>query len=46
MVFHNGSNYDYHFMIKQSAEEFEKQITCFVETHNLYSSVRKLDYKN
>ena len=24
MVFHNGSNYDYHFIIKESAEEFKK----------------------
>ena len=23
-VFHNGSNYDYHFIIKQLAEEFKK----------------------
>ena len=23
-VFHNGSNYDYHFIIKELAEEFEK----------------------
>ena len=24
MVSHNGSNYDYHFIIKELAEEFEK----------------------
>ena len=23
VIFHNGSTYDYHFIIKQSAEEFE-----------------------
>ena len=28
IVFHNGSNYDYHFIIKQLAEEFKKQFTC------------------
>ena len=28
MVFHNGSNYDYHFIIKELAEEFKKQFTC------------------
>ena len=28
IVFHNGSNYDYHFIIKKLAEEFEKQFTC------------------
>ena len=24
IVFHNGSNYDYHFLIKDLAEEFKK----------------------
>ena len=24
MVFHDGSNYDYHFIIKELAEEFKK----------------------
>ena len=24
IVFHNGSNYDYHFIIKEVAEEFKK----------------------
>ena len=28
IVFHNGANYDYHFIIKQLAEEFFKKITC------------------
>ena len=28
IVFHNGSNYDYHFIIKELAEEFKKQIAC------------------
>ena len=27
VVFHNGSNYDYHFIIKRLAEEFKKQPT-------------------
>ena len=27
-VFHNGSNYDYRFIIKELAEEFEKQFSC------------------
>ena len=26
IVFHNGSNYDYHFIIKELAEEFKKQV--------------------
>ena len=28
IVFHNGSNYDYHFIIKELAEEFKNQFTC------------------
>ena len=27
-VFHNGSNYDYRFIIKELAKEFEKQFSC------------------
>ena len=26
IAFHNGSNYDYHFIIKELAEEFKKQL--------------------
>ena len=29
IVFHNGSNYDYHFIIKELAEEFKKTIYLF-----------------
>ena len=28
VVFHNGSNYDYHFIIKELANEFEGQFEC------------------
>ena len=28
IAFHNGSNYDDHFMVKELAEELEKQFTC------------------
>ena len=31
IVFHNGSNYDYHFIIKELAEEFKKLFTCLGE---------------
>ena len=31
IVFHSGSNYDYHFIIKELAEEFKKQFTCLGE---------------
>ena len=36
IVFHNGLNYDYHFIIKESAEEFKKQITCLQENTPKY----------
>ena len=35
---HQGSNYDYHSIIKELAEEFQKQFTYLGEIHNLYSS--------
>ena len=28
IVFHNGSNYNYHFIIKEPAQEFEGQYIC------------------
>ena len=31
MVFHNRSNYDYRFIIKEFAKEFRKQFTCLGE---------------
>ena len=31
IVFRNGSNYYYHFIIKELAEEFKKQFTCWRE---------------
>ena len=36
VVFHNGSTYDYHFVIKQSAEEFEGQSECSGENTEKY----------
>ena len=36
IVFHNGSNYDYHFIIKELAEEFKKQFNCFGENTDKY----------
>ena len=36
IVFHNGSNYDYHFIIKKLAEEFRKQCTCLGESTEKY----------
>ena len=34
--FHNESNYDYHFIIKELAEEFEKQVTSLGENTEKY----------
>ena len=33
IVFHNGSNYDYHFIINEQEKEFEKQFTCLGESN-------------
>ena len=50
IVFQNGSNYDNHFVIKESAKEFKKQFTCLGENtknvYNLYSSNKKNSYNN
>ena len=31
MVFHNGSNYDYHFIIKNPAKKTEGEFNCIGE---------------
>ena len=36
IVFHNGSNYDYDFIIKELVEEFKKQFTCLGENTEKY----------
>ena len=36
VVFHNGSTYDYHLVIKQLAEEFEGQFECSGENTEKY----------
>ena len=36
LVFHNGSNYYYHFIIKELAEEFKKQFICFEKNTEKY----------
>ena len=36
VVFHNGSTYDYHFIIKQLAEEFKGQFRCLGENTEKY----------
>ena len=36
IVFHNGSNYDYHFIKIELAEEFKEQFTCLRESTEKY----------
>ena len=36
IVFHNGYNYDYNFIIKKVAEEFKKLFTCLGENTEKY----------
>ena len=36
VVFHNSSNYDYHFIIKGLAEEFDGYFECLVENKEKY----------
>ena len=33
IAFHDGSNYDYHLIIKELAKELEKQLTCLGENN-------------
>ena len=39
-VLHNGSNYDYRFMIKELAEKFKKQFTCLGEDIEKYITLK------
>ena len=36
IVFHNESNYDYHFIIKELVKDFERQFTCLEENTEKY----------
>ena len=36
IVFHNGSTYDYHFITKELAEEFEGEFECLGENTEKY----------
>ena len=38
VVLHNGSNYDYHFFIKELANEFEGQSECLAENTEKYKT--------
>ena len=36
VVFHNASTYNYHFIIKEQAEEYERQFNCLGENTEKY----------
>ena len=36
VVFHNGSNYDYHIFKKELASKFGRQFACLVENTDMY----------
>ena len=36
VVFHNGSNYDYHLIIKGLGKEFDRDFECLGENKNIY----------
>ena len=38
LVFHNGSNYDYHFIIKELANESEGRFECLGENTEKYKT--------
>ena len=46
IIFHIGSNCDYHFTIKQLAEESEKQFTCLGKNTKIYITFSDSSYKN
>ena len=39
IVLHNGSNYDYHFIIKELKEECKNQFSCLREITEKYITV-------
>ena len=48
-VFHNGSNYEYHFIIKELANDFEGELECLGENTENYKNFlfdRKRSDKN
>ena len=51
VVFHNGSTYDYHFIIKELAKEFEGNFECLAENTEKYVAFsvpikKKIDNKD
>ena len=49
MVFHNGSTYDYHFLIKELVKEFDGNFECLGENKCITFSVsikKEIENKN
>ena len=46
VIFHNGSAYDYHFIIKELPEEFEGQFECFGENTKKYVTICQYQLKS
>ena len=38
VIFHNGSNYDYHFIMKELANEFEEKFECVRDDTEKYET--------
>ena len=45
IMFHNGSTYDYHFVIKELAIEFKGRFECLEENIEKYITLSALIYK-
>ena len=48
VVFHKGSTYDYHFIIKELVKEFDGNFDCLgenTEKHNIFSTTKEKDRK-
>ena len=41
IAFHNGSNYNYHIIIKELGEEFEEQVPCLGENKTFTVPIKK-----
>ena len=39
VVFHNSSNYEYHFIVKELTNKFEKQFECLGQNTEKYKTV-------
>ena len=51
VIFHNGSKYDYHFIIKEFASEFEENFECLGENTEKYITFsvpikKRIEHKN